>query len=112
MDRAPQALVGHRFGGCNISWHCGVSMNFVGFYCCAVAGAIDRIRGGRAGIARLDHLTEAAVREFYQVFCPLCGYYPGAGLVPITGATQTLISPTWHAMLAAAGASPKACAPQ
>jgi hypothetical protein len=45
IDRTPEALAGHRFGGCNISWHCGVSMNFAGFYCCAVAGAIDRIRG-------------------------------------------------------------------
>lgn len=113
IDRAPQALAGHRFGGCNISWHCGLGFNFAGFYCCAVAGAIDRIRGGHARLARLEQVTEAAVRELYQVFCPLCGYYPGAGLAPITGARQTLLSETWHVMLAAASrASPKACPPR
>lgn len=113
LDRAPEALAGHHYGGCNISWHCGVSMNFAGFYCCAVAGAIDRIRGGHGGIARLKQLTEAAVRELYQVFCPLCGYYPGAGLVPITGVTQTLLSPIWKALLAATpGVSLPACAPR
>lgn len=113
VDRAPQALAGHYYSGCNISWHCGLGFNFAGFYCCAVAGAIDRIRGGHAGLRRLEQVTEDAVRELYQVFCPACGYYPGAGLVPITGASQTLLSETWHAMLAAAsGASPKACAPR
>lgn len=113
IDRAPEALAGHRFGGCNVSWHCGLGFNFAGFYCCAVAGAIDRIRGGHARLTRLEQVTEAAVRELYQVFCPLCGYYAGAGLVPITGARQTLISETWHAMLAAASrASPKACPPR
>jgi hypothetical protein len=113
IDRAPQALAGHRFGGCSVSWHCGLGFNFAGFYCCAVAGAIDRIRGCKGAIARLEEVTEPAIRELYQVFCPLCGYYPGAGLAPITGAGQTLISETWHQMLAAASrASPKPRPPQ
>jgi hypothetical protein len=113
VDRAPDALAGHRFGGCNVSWHCGLGFNFAGFYCCAVAGAIDRIGGGNGAIARLEQVTEAAVCELYQVFCPLCGYYPGAGLAPITGASKTLISATWRQMLARASqASPEASPPQ
>jgi hypothetical protein len=113
VDRAPEALAGHRFGGCNVSWHCALGFTFTGFYCCAVAGAIDRIRGGRGGLTRLEHVTEATMRDLYQVFCPVCGYYPGAGLIPISGAGQTLISATWRQMLARASqAFPEASPPQ
>jgi len=100
IDRAPQALQGHRYIGCGVSWHCGLSYNYAGLYCCAVAAAIDRLRGSHDAITRLDDVNETTVRNQYQVFCPLCGYYTCGDVKPITGSSYTLLSPSWHKLLA------------
>jgi hypothetical protein len=84
----------HHYDGCSVSGHCGVSLNYRGFYPCAVAGAIDRIFGLDQVISELDDVTEAAVVECYQVFCRLCGYYR-----PIRESSQTILSPAWRTAL-------------
>ncbi len=89
----------HRFEGCSVSGHCGISVNRRGFYPCAVAGAIDRIFGLNQAIKCLDDVSEAAMAEKFQVFCQLCGYY-----WPIRESSRTLMSPVWRAAIESYGA--------
>jgi hypothetical protein len=81
----------HHYEGCSVSGHCGISMNYAGFFPCAVAGAIDRIFGLNQAIASLADVSEAAMVEKYQNFCRRCGYYR-----PIRENSQTLLSPAWQ----------------
>lgn len=90
-DIDPEWSANHRYEGCSVSGHCGLSLNYKGFYPCAVAGAIDRIFGLNQAIKKLDDVSDAAMVEKYQVFCRYCGYYR-----PIRENSRTLISPTWH----------------
>ena len=84
----------HRFEGCSVSGHCGISCNYAGYYPCAVAGAIDRIFGLNQAIPELADVSEAAMVEKYQTFCRLCGYCR-----PIRENSQTLLSSTWQTAL-------------
>jgi hypothetical protein len=93
VDLDPWAAT-HRYEGCSVSGHCGISMYFAGFYPCAVAGTIDRVFGLDQAIKSLADVTEAAMIEKYQIFCHLCGYYR-----PIRAGSQTLLSPIWRAVL-------------
>jgi hypothetical protein len=94
VDIDHQWAKNHRYEGCSVSGHCGISFNYAGFYPCAVAGAIDRIFGLDQAIRNLADVSEAAMIEKYQVFCRLCGYYR-----PIRESSQTILSPTWRAAL-------------
>ena len=94
VDLDPEWAADHRYEGCSVSGHCGISMNFAGFYPCAVAGAIDRIFGLNQAIENLADVSETAMIEKYQVFCRLCGYYR-----PIRESSQTLLSPCWRTAL-------------
>lgn len=92
VDSAWAAM--HRFEGCSVSGHCGLSLNYKGLYPCAVAGAIDRIFGLNQAIKNLDDVSESAMAEKYQTFCRYCGYYR-----PIRENSRTLMSPAWRAAL-------------
>ena len=94
IDLDPEWAATHRYEGCSVSGHCGISMNFAGFYPCALAGAIDRIFGLNQAIIALAAVSEAAMSEKYQIFCRFCGYYR-----PIRESSQTLLSPVWRAVL-------------
>ncbi len=94
IDIDPEWAATHHFEGCSVSGHCGISMNYAGFYPCAIAGAIDRIFSLNQAIKSLDNVSEAAMTEKYQTLCRLCGYYR-----PIRGNSQTLLSPSWQAIL-------------
>jgi len=92
VDLDPAWAASHHYEGCSVSSHCGISINFAGFYPCAIAGAIDRIfRLGAEAIPNLAAITEAAMTEKYQLFCRLCGYYR-----PIRENRCTVMSPTWR----------------
>jgi hypothetical protein len=91
VDLDPEWAANHRYEGCSVSSHCGISMNYSGFYPCAVAGAIDRLFGLDEAITNLGDVSESVMIEKYQVFCRLCGYYR-----PICENSQTLLSPTWR----------------
>ena len=90
-DMDSESAANHRYEGCSVSGHCGISLNYRGFYPCAVAGAIDRIFGLDQAIESLDDVSEAAMIEKFQTFCRLCGYYR-----PIRESSQTLLSPAWR----------------
>ncbi len=90
IDIDPAWAASHHYEGCSVSGHCGISMNFAGFYSCAIAGAIDRIFRLGEAILNLAAVAEAAMTEKYQTLCRLCGFYR-----PIRENSQTLLSPTW-----------------
>jgi hypothetical protein len=95
IDRHPEWKNGRIFEGCVVSWSCGMGMNYRGYYCCAIAAAIDRVfRFGQA-IADLSGLTQDAIEKQYQTFCPLCGHYEEIRC----GNEQTWLSPTWERAL-------------
>jgi hypothetical protein len=94
VDLDPDWLAVRRYDGCSVSSHCGISINFAGFYPCALAGAIGRIFGLNQAIKSLSDVTEAVMIEKYQTFCRLYGYYR-----PICEGSQTLLSPMWRATL-------------
>ena len=77
-----------------MSGHCGISLNYKGFFPCAVAGAIDRVFGLGQAVKNLADVSEATMIEKYQSFCRLCGYYR-----PIRESSQTLLSSAWRAAL-------------
>ena len=104
IDFDPAWAQNHRYEGCSVSGHCGISFDYAGFYPCAVAGAIDRVFGLHQAIANLADVSEAAIIEKYQVFCRLCGYYR-----PIRENSQTLLSPIWRAALDRCQAPPDGC---
>lgn len=81
----------HVYDGCPISWHCGIAMNYRGFYPCAVSAAIDRIWDFQAYITRLEDITETRMKELWQVYCKVCGFY---GEVKTEG-SKTLVSRVW-----------------
>ena len=91
VDLDPEWSATHRYEGCSVSGHCGISMNYAGFYPCAVAGAIDRIFGLNQAVLNLAGVSEAGMIEKYQTFCRLCGYYR-----PIRENSQTLLSAAWR----------------
>lgn len=94
VDLDHEWAANHHYQGCSVSSHCGISLNYAGFYSCAIAGAIDRIFGLDQAIRDLADVSEAAMIEKYQTFCRLCGYYR-----PIRENSQTLVSPIWRAVL-------------
>ncbi len=94
VDLDPEWAENHRYEDCSVSGHCGISINFAGFYPCAVGGAIDRIFRLNQAIVSLADVSEAAMIKEYQTFCRLCGYYR-----PIRESSQTVLSPAWRAAL-------------
>lgn len=82
---------GHRFRGCMVSGHCGIAMNYRGFYPCAISAAIDRVWQFGRYILRLEDITEANMEELWQVYCKICGYYDEIK----TDGKKTLVSRTW-----------------
>ena len=94
IDIDPAWAATHRYEGCSVSGHCGISMNYNGFYPCAAAGAIDRIFGLNQAIKNLDDVSEATMVEKYHTFCKYCGYYR-----PIRENGQTLLSARWKTAL-------------
>jgi len=79
------------YAGCWIPTCCGIGLNFAGFYCCAVAGAIDRVCGYDLGVKSLAEVQSARLTEMYHAFCPKCGHYD-----PVTDFQGRSTSPFWE----------------
>lgn len=95
VDVDPQWAASHaQPEGCIVSWHCGLGLNYKGFYPCAIAAAIDRVFGFDEAVADLAAVTVESMRAKYAVFCKLCGHY-----CPTPAGGQPMISPTWRAAL-------------
>ena len=91
IDVFPEWESTHEYEGCPVAWNCGLGMNYTGFYCCAIAAAIDRIFQRRCSAVSLQALSYDMVWAQYQTFCPLCGHYRET-----LGANEkTWLSPAW-----------------
>jgi hypothetical protein len=86
----------HQFGGCWIPRDCGIGFNYAGFYCCAVAGAIDRLCGLDMAIKSLRDVSADRLTIQYQPFCSMCGHYR-----PLYENSQNVTSPSWKLALSA-----------
>ncbi|MGZ4846373.1 MAG: radical SAM protein [Halobacteriota archaeon] len=77
--------------GCWVVSECGIGLTPYGYYCCAVAGGIDRIFGFDLGRKELPP-TEDAMTDHLRVFCELCGHFGRRRALLITSEGM---SPTW-----------------
>lgn len=76
--------------GCTITSYCGIGLTPYGYYCCSIAGSIDRVFGFDMGRKELPSTNDAMVDQL-KVFCKLCGSF-------CYGHSMTeseVMSPTW-----------------
>lgn len=59
--------------GCWVTSYCGIGLNVYGYYPCAVAGAMDRVRGDDVGIKSLSEVTPERMKDLLDRFCRYCG---------------------------------------
>lgn len=86
FNLAPQDSQAYRFvdyrNGCSIMKACGVGLTPQGYYPCAVAGGIDRVRGMQRGRSALPG-PEDQMRDLLADACALCGRFRDGHFVPI-----------------------------
>jgi hypothetical protein len=63
-----------------------------GYYCCALAGSIDRVFGFDIGRKELPSINDTMADQL-QVFCELCGYFFSGNY--FHKYTSEIISPSW-----------------
>ena len=78
--------------GCCITSSCGIGLTPYGYYCCALAGSIDRVFGFNIGRKELPSINDTMVDQL-QVFCELCGYFLSGNY--FHKYTSEIISPSW-----------------
>ena len=61
--------------GCWVAKHCGLGLNHLGYYGCAVCGGIDRVMKKNHGATSLKELTSSLILRHFELFCPLCGNF-------------------------------------
>lgn len=61
--------------GCWVAHHCGLNLNYQGYYACSVCGAIDRVVGYNQAASTLSELNQQKIISHFQQFCPLCGNF-------------------------------------
>jgi hypothetical protein len=77
--------------GCWITSGPGIGLTPYGYYCCAVAGGIDRIFAFDIGRKELPSSDDTLINQL-RVFCKLCGHF-----ITITDkVTIEAVSPTWQ----------------
>jgi hypothetical protein len=60
--------------GCYIIKYCGTGLTRYGYYCCAIAGSIDRVFGFDMGRKTLPGKDDSMVDQLNK-FCRLCGHF-------------------------------------
>jgi len=88
--------------GCWVTSYCGIGLNHLGYFPCAVAGGIERILGAGRAIRSLAEV-DAAIAGSLETYCRLCGnfkhYAASRGdFVPRSEkdvCEEPVVSPTW-----------------
>jgi hypothetical protein len=62
--------------GCQVPYHFGIGLGRHGYYCCAIAGAIDRVLGFNEGKKELPD-PENMLADHRKRFCQYCGHFYG-----------------------------------
>jgi len=78
--------------GCYITSTCGIGLTPYGYYCCAIAGGIDRVFGFDIGRKKLPPADDGMVDQL-GVFCELCGHF--LSIHQSRRHTREAISPVW-----------------
>jgi len=60
--------------GCSILKNCGMGLTAYGYYCCAIAGGIDRIFGFDMGRKTLPEKNDLMLEQVNKL-CRLCGHF-------------------------------------
>ncbi len=76
--------------GCSVISDCGTGLTPYGYYCCAVAGGIDRIFGFDMGRKTLPEKNDLVIEQLNK-FCSLCGHFKIYERDP-----RIILSPTWE----------------
>lgn len=81
---------------CFITANFGLGLTPYGYYACsAMGGGIDRVFGFDLGRKSLP-LANDGMADLARKFCPLCGHFRRLeGMMQLTGASFTDMSPTW-----------------
>jgi len=101
--------------GCWITNSCGIGLNPYGYFCCAVAGGIERIFGLKKSIMHLSSITEFELNEQLSTYCRFCGSFSaydsnkGAFIEDndILPLNKAIISKTWVEKYAEYANNPK-----
>lgn len=83
--------------GCWIAQGLGMGLGPNGYYCCAVAGGIDRVYGTGLGKKHIPE-TSDEMREQFETLCSLCGHF--CIHAPLT-TTPDGLSESWRGAYAA-----------
>lgn len=62
------------YKGCWVTSYCGIGLNHMGYYPCAVAGGIDRVFKFNLGIQSLKEVDES-IAKYLNTFCRYCGNF-------------------------------------
>jgi hypothetical protein len=60
--------------GCWVTSYCGIGLNHLGYFPCAVAGGIERILGTGLSVRSLAEV-DASIAERLDTYCRLCGNF-------------------------------------
>jgi hypothetical protein len=94
FNRAPKDTFLSRItefsNGCITSSNCGIGLTPYGYYCCPVAGGIDRVFGFDMGRKELPS-PDDSMSDQLSIFCELCGYFYDR----FDTITKDVISPVW-----------------
>lgn len=106
FNMAPQDSPAFRYAdyrnGCSIMKACGLGLTPQGYYPCAVAGGIDRVRGLHRGRSSMPG-PEDHMRDLLVDACSLCGRFRDGHFVPIKLRKPLLeqqTSPSWQRIYA------------
>lgn len=94
QDLDPDWHASHQYEGCAIPSVCGIGFNYMGFYVCAIAGAIDRIFSLGLALSEVKELDAERLMATYNSVCSKCGHYR-----PLRENKTTLLSNSWRRAL-------------
>jgi len=101
FNLAPGDRFKYRFAefrnGCAIMADCGMALTPLGYYPCALAGGIDRVRRVSRGRSRLPEASDD-MRELLAPACSLCGRFEDGHFVPPKlrpPLLEQVTSPSW-----------------
>lgn len=76
--------------GCPVIAVCGIGLTPYGYYCCGVAGSIDRVFGFDTGRKKMPDLNDSMADQL-DMFCKYCGHF-----IITTSVNSETMSRTWE----------------
>lgn len=87
----------YKYNGCWTTEACAIGLNYSGFYCCAVGGAIARIFNYDIGIKNIEDINVENFEKMFGLLCSKCGRYHE---IKVDNSNiETILSPTWKSAI-------------